>query len=235
QPTIPTVPTNVSAFTNDAGYITGYTETDPVFTAWNKDYDDLTNKPTIPAAADGSETKINAGDNITITGNGTTATPYVINAQGSSNKFYLGQDTLGGIVYYIYIGSDGQQHGLIVSKDETTGQWTGNTLVGADRTEDGVFNTDKMPNSGIKTWAINHGTDWYIPSIDELSILWHNRFHVNKTLRAGGNTLLVYNAYYWSSTEYNATYAFSFHFGNGNATSASYKTNTYSVRAVRAF
>lgn len=28
---IPTVPTNVSAFTNDAGYITGYTETDPVF------------------------------------------------------------------------------------------------------------------------------------------------------------------------------------------------------------
>lgn len=33
KPTIPTVPTNVSAFTNDAGYITGYTETDPVFTA----------------------------------------------------------------------------------------------------------------------------------------------------------------------------------------------------------
>ena len=30
---IPTVPTNVSAFTNDAGYITGYTETDPVFVA----------------------------------------------------------------------------------------------------------------------------------------------------------------------------------------------------------
>lgn len=33
KPTIPTVPTNVSAFTNDAGYITGYTETDPVFVA----------------------------------------------------------------------------------------------------------------------------------------------------------------------------------------------------------
>ncbi|MCR4812596.1 MAG: hypothetical protein K5867_08425 [Bacteroidales bacterium] len=67
KPTIPTVPTNVSAFTNDAGYITSatvltnvselandagyltsYTETDPVFTAWDKDYNDLTNKPTIP-------------------------------------------------------------------------------------------------------------------------------------------------------------------------------------------
>lgn len=33
KPTIPTVPSNVSAFTNDAGYITGYTETDPVFLA----------------------------------------------------------------------------------------------------------------------------------------------------------------------------------------------------------
>lgn len=30
---IPTVPTNVSSFTNDSGYITSYTETDPVFSA----------------------------------------------------------------------------------------------------------------------------------------------------------------------------------------------------------
>ena len=45
KPTIPTIPENVSAFNNDAGYITEYTETDPLFTAWNKDYNDLTNKP----------------------------------------------------------------------------------------------------------------------------------------------------------------------------------------------
>ncbi|MBQ3734074.1 MAG: hypothetical protein II859_08955, partial [Bacteroidales bacterium] len=59
KPTIPTVPTNVSAFQNDAqyvtqtqldnaGYLTGYTETDPQFNAWDKDYNDLTNKPAIP-------------------------------------------------------------------------------------------------------------------------------------------------------------------------------------------
>ena len=46
-PAIPTVPTNVSAFTNDAGYLTGYTETDPQFNAWDKNYNDLTNKPTL--------------------------------------------------------------------------------------------------------------------------------------------------------------------------------------------
>lgn len=33
KPTIPTVPTSVSAFINDAGYLTSYTETDPVFSA----------------------------------------------------------------------------------------------------------------------------------------------------------------------------------------------------------
>ena len=41
----PTIPTNVSAFNNDAGYLSNYTETDPQFNAWNKDYNDLTNKP----------------------------------------------------------------------------------------------------------------------------------------------------------------------------------------------
>lgn len=33
KPAIPTVPTDISAFNNDVGYITGYTETDPVFSA----------------------------------------------------------------------------------------------------------------------------------------------------------------------------------------------------------
>ena len=46
--TMDSVPTNVSAFNNDAGYLTGYTETDPQFNAWDKDYNDLINKPTIP-------------------------------------------------------------------------------------------------------------------------------------------------------------------------------------------
>ena len=62
KPTIPTVPTNISAFVNDAGYITAIPdsfggislETDPIFSAWNKDYNDLTNKPNLaPVATSG--------------------------------------------------------------------------------------------------------------------------------------------------------------------------------------
>ena len=63
KPTIPTVPTNISAFVNDAGYLTAIpdslggisVESDPVFSAWDKDYNDLTNKPNLaPVATSGS-------------------------------------------------------------------------------------------------------------------------------------------------------------------------------------
>ena len=46
------VPANVSQLSNDAGYISSFTETDPQFNAWDKDYNDLTNKPTIPTVPD---------------------------------------------------------------------------------------------------------------------------------------------------------------------------------------
>lgn len=38
----------------------------------------------VNTVADGSETKINAGTNVTITGNGTVATPYIVNSTGTS-------------------------------------------------------------------------------------------------------------------------------------------------------
>lgn len=54
-PQIPTVPTDVSTFNNDAGYLTSFTETDPTVPAWAKeankpayDYSEIANTPTIP-------------------------------------------------------------------------------------------------------------------------------------------------------------------------------------------
>src|SRR5690554_3418055 len=205
------------------------TETDPIFgasvasgitgtdtTNWNNKQDQLV-----------------AGTNITIVGNTINATG------GSSNDFYLGQDTLGGIVFYIYIGSDGNQHGLIVNKNESTAQWeSSGTTTNATRSWDGAYNTVLMTSSPAANYVngLTDGgfTDWYLPSIDELSILWHNRFHANNALNAGGFTLLSNTAYYWSSTESLAASAFAFLF-NGGHTNTNGKPTTHSVRAVMAF
>jgi len=67
-------------------------------------YTDLINKP----ITDGSETKVTAGTKITITGIGTTASPYVVNA----TTHYIGESYGGGLVFYVY---DGGQHGLIAA------------------------------------------------------------------------------------------------------------------------
>ena len=79
KPTIPTVPTNVSAFTNDAGYLTqhqdltGYaTETwvgQQGYSTFSGDYEDLTNKPTIPTVPTNVSAFTNDAGYTTFSGN----------------------------------------------------------------------------------------------------------------------------------------------------------------------
>jgi len=169
--------------------------------------------------------------------------PYALYAKTSGNgqgpvggfTHYLGEDFNGGIIYYLYKGSDGLEHGLIVSKTESTAAWQASgVLVNANRTWDGAFNTPLMTNSAAATYIATLGAGWYLPSIDELSLLWQSRFTTNKALNTGGFTLLSPTAAYWSSTETNATGAFTFYFFDGYA--ANYSKNlTFSVRGVRAF
>lgn len=66
KPTIPTVPSKVSAFENDKGYITGYTETDPTVPAWAKS----ASKPSYTASEVGAATmtEVNAAIAAAITG-----------------------------------------------------------------------------------------------------------------------------------------------------------------------
>ena len=161
--------------------------------------------------------------------------PAGTNGQVGGFTHYLGEAFNGGIIYYLYKGSDGLEHGLIVALTESTAQWqTTGTLVTANRTEDGAFNTNLMTGSPAATYIATLGAGWYLPSIDELGLLYYNRFTVQKALRTGGNTLLSNTANYWSSTEYDATYAYSFNFVNGYAY-GNFKTTTDTVRGVRAF
>ncbi|MGE0587372.1 MAG: hypothetical protein AB7O48_02275 [Cyclobacteriaceae bacterium] len=86
------------------------------------DYNDLSNKPTI----DGSETVVTAGSNITITGTGTTGSPYVVNAAGSTGWGLTG--TSGTVEGVNFIGTsdnkalDLRTNNILRSRITTKGQ-----------------------------------------------------------------------------------------------------------------
>lgn len=91
----------------DAGYLTGYTETDPIFSAWDKDYQDLTNKPDL---FDGQWTSLSGSPpNISIFSNDAG---YLTNA----NVSYLWQENGSGNIYRnignVGIGTDSPSKSL---------------------------------------------------------------------------------------------------------------------------
>ena len=229
------------------------TETDPVFTAWDKDYADLINTP---AAADGSETKVTAGTNVTVTGSGTTASPYVVNATAGSGSttYSVGDFAQGGIVFWV---DETGQHGLVAAKkDQSTGvRWYagtyGNTQAKGDGPFSGEANTsiiiaaqvaigddgstyaaricnELQVTEGGKTYG-----DWYLPSKEELDLMYQNKATIDATAGVNGGSGFA-SAYYWSSTERSNDYAWGQTFDDGYQY-LDYKYYTYRVRAVRAF
>ena len=216
-------------------------ETDPVFTAWDKDYADLINTP---AAADGSETKVTAGTNVTVTGSGTTASPYVVNATSGGSTLAIGDSYQGGIIFWLDATG---QHGLIAATaDQNTGiQWFNGTYrytgtagdglyAGAMNTamivatqmadnQSGSFAAKVCADYSVTVGGVTYG-DWYLPSKYELNLLYLQKIAV------GGFA----SAYYWSSTEYDGSNAWEQYFGSGFQYGHS-KYGTDYVRAVRAF
>ena len=164
--------------------------------------------------------------------------PYALyseNAQVSGFSHYIGETFNGGVIYYLYKGSDGLEHGLIVSTTESIAKWqTTGVLVNADRSWDGVYNTNLISGSPAVNYIATLGPNWYLPSLDELILLHGSRFEVNKALFTNNQTLLSLSLYYWSSTEYSSSDALSYDFLTGY-TDVSGKTLNYGVRGVKSF
>ena len=173
---------------------------------------------------------------------------------GSSGGFthYIGEAFGGGVIFHLWKDAQGVEHGLIVDKtDLSTGQAWSNisqTLIGATAQSswDGLSNSNAIVGQAGHTNSAaalclnstNGGqSDWYLPSIDELSLLCHNRLNVNKSLSTiVGASVLPISAYYWSSTEFYDTNAWSFYFFGGTIDGYSgSKGGMCYVRAVRAF
>jgi hypothetical protein len=179
-------------------------------------YNDLTNKPVI----DGSETKVTAGTNVTLTGTGTTGNPYEINATGSAGGFahYVGELWGGGVIVSVWKVS-GVEHGIIATlKDlDSSTIWSNidTTIIGstAQNPFDGQANTNAIISQvgHIKSAAklcgdyinTNTGTgvysDWYLPAIGELNLCYNASIIVNMVL---GTNNGFGTDFYWSSTEY---------------------------------
>jgi hypothetical protein len=160
---------------------------------------------------------------------------------------YIGEQFGGGVIFHLWKDAQGIEHGLIVDLNDLgqevwsniSTQEIGST---AQSTWDGLSNSSAIIGQAGHTNSAaalclnttNSGqSDWYLPSIDELNLLWNSRFNVNKTLSTiGGATTLTF--FYWSSSEGTAANAWYFPFSNGVASNNS-KTNPRYVRAVRAF
>lgn len=290
-------------------YLSSYSETDPEFTAWDKDYADLINapstittaqaeaivanteknsypeddsiklagiadgaevnvnadwnatsgdnqilnKPTIPADPDGSETKVTAGTNVNITGTGTNANPYVVDASGAIT-YSVGDFAHGGIVFWV---DETGQHGLVAAKQDQSNEvrWYAGTYGFTQANGDGPY-AGKANNSIIIAAQVAIGddgltyaaricnelqitengkkyADWYLPSKEELNLMYQNKATINAAAIANGGSSFASPAY-WSSTENGSFGAWEQGFGSGNQYGGS-KGSTSGVRAVRSF
>ena len=160
-------------------------------------------------------------------------------------KLAIGENYQGGVIAYI---DNTGEHGLIAAKQDQNdclGWCYGNTVVtGATETAYGTGknNTTKIVQAqgiGVSMYAarlcndlvLNGYSDWFLPSKDELNLLYENRDAI------GGFT--SFNKMYWSSTEYDIDYAWYQSFSDYGTQSISVKNTTGSscvaVRAVRYF
>lgn len=175
-----------------------------------------------------------------------------VSGGGSGGNFihYIGEQFGGGVIFHLWKDAQGVEHGLIVDKtDLSTSQvWSNRdtSLIGASAQSswDGLSNSNAIVGQAGHTSSAaalclnstNSGqSDWYLPSLQELNMLWNNYYTVARSIsQIAGATQLGNNANYWSSSEDFAYSAWLFSFANGNAYNG-YKDTTYYVRAVRAF
>ena len=153
-------------------------------------------------------------------------------------KFKVGESYQGGIIAYI---DKTGEHGLIVAPEDQSSQWWNDSYVITGATGTAIGTGKSNTTAIVQTQeegkyaagyaaqlcndlVLNGYSDWYLPSKDELNILYRNR-----------NVIGGFNeTFYWSSSEYNGSYAWIQNFADGSQYGY-IKGSTYRFRAVRAF
>ncbi len=256
------IPPDLGIFSNEAGYLTDYVEIDGSVTneiqtlAINGNELSISgdggNTVTLPYS-DGSPTVINAGENVTISGYGTFEEPYVINAEINGLTHYIGEFFAGGIVFYI---DDTGNHGLICSPTDvgfnmnwsnvidvavggyTTSDWNGAAATDAIVAQSGHTISAALSCLNYLNPDFGYGeySDWYLPAIDELNLLFTLRYTINKVVESdvSSDTQPILKQIYWTSSESSSNNAWYVNFISGQSLYIA-KNNGGRVRAVREF
>lgn len=201
-----------------------------------------------------TETDPSGGTNYNITGTSQLlSVPYALSVK-NLKTYKIGDFSHGGIVFWV---DESGQHGLVCAKtDQSTGvRWSAgtptNTMARGDGTKAGFMNTAIIiSNQGYgdgNTYAaricselqITEGGktygDWYLPSKEELNLMYINRTTINNTATANGGISFTTSSY-WSSTETGNDYAWRQNFDNGvQGIGNKELAVAIRVRAIRAF
>ena len=169
--------------------------------------------------------------------------PSVGDSYNGGIVFYVSNDPMDGSAKSLKVGSTLKgtkgKHGLIVSPEDLSDgiAWSSEySVTDAQSDSDGAVNTikilDNMKNNYnaaclCHTYRKTHTTNWYLPSKDELNLLYQSK-------------LIDSSNRYWSSTESSASserYAWLQHFNYGYQPvwSNYLKRYCFGVRAVRRF
>ena len=200
-----------------------------------------------------TETDPTGGTAYTIAGtNELMSVPYAlfsVNAGVGGFTHYIGEEFGGGVIFHLWKDALGVEHGLIIDKTDlsATQVWSNidATLIGASAQSswDGLSNSNAIVGqtghtssaSALCLNSTNGGqSDWYLPSVQELNMLWNNYYTVARSLIQITGATQLQSATYWSSTESNTSYAWGFNFASGGADYI-FKAAPRYVRAVRAF
>jgi hypothetical protein len=161
---------------------------------------------------------------------------------------FIGEEFEGGVIFHLWKDA-AVEHGLIVDKSDLSAvqAWSNinAVLIGSSAQSlwDGSSNSNAIvaqsgqtnSASALCLNSTNGGqSDWYLPSIQELSLLWTNYYTVVRSLSQISGATQLQPASCWSSAEFDTVNAWYFDFRSGDASPSDKGITTY-VRAVRAF
>lgn len=185
----------------------GVPESDPLFSAWSKDYNDMTNKPEM----------INA--------------PTYAVGDYAYGGIVIWVDQTG---HHGLLCSLSNQGPFIWDNESmSTAQAKGDGIL-AGELNTIIINAHPV-SSGVGPFvAYNSCPTYYMPSKMEMNLIYQNRAIINATALAHSGEALIATAVYWTSTEISSTAAWGVDFYNQSTNTYS-KLNKFLVRPVKAF